>query len=575
LDGTGSQDFIYGLGGNDVIRGFGGADRLFGDRPPDSFSGPVGNPGNDTIFGGRGADRIFGDAGNDLLDGGPGADHLDGGPGIDTATYVASAAGVTVSLLTGSGSGGEAAGDTLVDVENLIGSAFADVLSGNDAANQFEGGGGNDTFIGGRGNDTIFGGDGNDLNIWNNGDGSDFFDGGAGSDTQQVNGAPNAGDTFTVGTSGNQVVFNRTNLGPFQLNLLNVETLEVNGQGDNDTLTVGSTAGTALTSIVFNGGEGNDTLNAANATVSITALGGPGADILNGGNANDVLSGGIGDDIITGGRGNDRGSGDGGNDLNIWNNGDGSDFFDGGAGSDTQQVNGAPNAGDTFTVGTSGNQVVFNRTNLGPFQLNLLNVETLEVNGQGGDDTLTIGSTTGTSLTSIVFNGGAGNDTLEGASATVPITADGGEGNDRLRGGQANDVLSGGPGRDDLFGGAGNDELRGGAGRDNLTGGNGNDLLIGGGGGDTFFYEFSRSQQVGLDGNDTIRNFQAFVDRIVLDAVDSNGQGGGPIDISDVNGNVIVGFNNDGGQITVLGLGNGTIDTLREARNAGIDIQIT
>jgi hypothetical protein len=45
-----------------------------------------------------------------------------------------------------------------------------------------------------------------------------------------------------------------------------------------------------------------------------------------------------------------------------------------------------------------------------------------------------------------------------------------------------------------------------------------------------------------------------------------------PIVISDAGGNVIVGFNGGGGQITLLGLGNGTIDTVREARLAGIDI---
>ena len=55
---------------------------------------------------------------------------------------------------------------------------------------------------------------------------------------------------------------------PATFNLTNVETLEVNGLGGNDFLTIASTAGTALTSIVFNGGDGDDTLNAANATVS-------------------------------------------------------------------------------------------------------------------------------------------------------------------------------------------------------------------------------------------------------------------------------------------------------------------
>jgi hypothetical protein len=71
---------------------------------------------------------LFGGSGNDTLDGGTGADVLIGGDGTDTADYSLSAAGVTVSLLTGLGAGGDAQGDTLGGIENIIGSALADVL---------------------------------------------------------------------------------------------------------------------------------------------------------------------------------------------------------------------------------------------------------------------------------------------------------------------------------------------------------------------------------------------------------------------------------------------------------------
>jgi glucose/arabinose dehydrogenase len=107
----------------------------------------------DSLHGNAGDDMLFGGSGNDLLDGGAGADVLDGGPGVDTATYAASPTGVTVSLATGHGSGGDAQGDILTDVENLIGSALADTLTGNASSNVLAGGAGGDTLTGRAGAD--------------------------------------------------------------------------------------------------------------------------------------------------------------------------------------------------------------------------------------------------------------------------------------------------------------------------------------------------------------------------------------------------------------------------------------
>ena len=55
--------------------------------------------------------------------------------GIDTASYAASSSGVAVNLAAGAGSGGDAQGDTLANIENLIGSAYADALTGDAGAN--------------------------------------------------------------------------------------------------------------------------------------------------------------------------------------------------------------------------------------------------------------------------------------------------------------------------------------------------------------------------------------------------------------------------------------------------------
>ena len=81
-------------------------------------------------FGEAGNDTLLGGAADDFLVGGAGADTLGGGVGNDTADYSASALGVTVNLATGLGSGGDAQGDALVSIENVIGSAFNDVIVG-------------------------------------------------------------------------------------------------------------------------------------------------------------------------------------------------------------------------------------------------------------------------------------------------------------------------------------------------------------------------------------------------------------------------------------------------------------
>lgn len=63
--------------------------------------------------------------------------------------------------------------DALVNVENLIGSAFADRLIGNAGANAIDGGGGDDLIDGGAGNDTLTGGTGADRFVLRSGEGTD------------------------------------------------------------------------------------------------------------------------------------------------------------------------------------------------------------------------------------------------------------------------------------------------------------------------------------------------------------------------------------------------------------------
>jgi len=74
--------------------------------------------------------------------------------------------------------------------------------------------------------------------------------------------------------------------------------------------------------------------------------------------------------------------------------------------------------------------------------------------------------------------GGIGNDVVNFADAIVPLTIEGGSGNDSLYAGWGNDLLLGGLGNDYLSGGAGNDTLVGGLGVDTLIGGLGQDTAL-------------------------------------------------------------------------------------------------
>ena len=230
LTGTSGDDVMFGLNGNDTIAGSNGDDLIVGGAGSDNMDGGngvdtlsyftsnagvnvdlstgaasgghaagdtianfenltgsnfgdilTGDGGDNVILGLNGNDVINGGAGNDTIEGGAGSDALDGGPGTDTLSYASSNAGVTVNLATNAVSGGHAAGDTITNFENVLGSNSNDSITGNSSANVLWGAGGNDTLRGGLGDDTLHGGAGHDLFIYQIGDGNDAIDGGSGS----------------------------------------------------------------------------------------------------------------------------------------------------------------------------------------------------------------------------------------------------------------------------------------------------------------------------------------------------------------------------------------------------------
>jgi Ca2+-binding RTX toxin-like protein len=182
LTGTAAADVILGLGGNDILKGGAGNDTLDGGNGKDKLFGGL---GNDKLIGGAGIDTLSGDQGNDTLAGGAGADVLKGGAGLhDVADYAASSAGIFVGLGVGaSGIGGDALGDTLFGIEDVIGTQFSDLIFGDGNANTLLGGLDDDLLNGGLGRDVLNGGADDDT--LKGGGGVDVLTGATGQDKFQ------------------------------------------------------------------------------------------------------------------------------------------------------------------------------------------------------------------------------------------------------------------------------------------------------------------------------------------------------------------------------------------------------
>lgn len=137
--------------------------------------------------------------------------------------------------------------------------------------------------------------------------------------------------------------------------------------------------------------------------------------------------------------------------------------------------------------------------------------------GTKADDLLT-GSTGDDRMAGLAgddtLNGRTGNDALYGGDGSDKLSC--GDGDDFADGGNGSDQLNGDRGDDKLFGAAGDDLVLGGDGSDWLRGGTGEDRLYGGSGADTFFYELAD-----LDVGDSIYDFsRADGDRIVIAGID-------------------------------------------------------
>ncbi|GGF86629.1 hypothetical protein GCM10007301_53150 [Azorhizobium oxalatiphilum] len=310
--GTQEPDSLIGASlTGDVILGLGGDDYLAA-YPGTGSSTLEGGDGNDTLQGGAGDDILRGGAGDDELTGGAGADIIEGGDGIDTVSYwhAPPQTGVTVNLATGTAYGGDAEGDILSGIENIRGTTGADVLIGDDNANEisiayYAGYEVVDTVSAGGGDDTVF------IHY-----GKAVADGGDGDDMVAI--------SFRAGTEGVTLHFDPALTEVDGSILTNFESIQAFGTVLTDT---------------FYGGDGDDALS-----------GWDGRDYLRGGDGNDRLYGGNGHDSLRGGAGDDRLEGGWGN-----------DYLVGGAGSDWFLFNDLNSSRDRildFEAGDGGDKIV-------------------------------------------------------------------------------------------------------------------------------------------------------------------------------------------------------------------------
>jgi trimeric autotransporter adhesin len=124
----------------------------------------------------------------------------------------------------------------------------------------------------------------------------------------------------------------------------------------------------------------------------------------------------------------------------------------------------ADTLGAVSLTGTAGASTKLAIAGTKAMTFGIISANTVDASGLSAAAGLTM--VTASTATNVV--GGAGNDTLYGATATAS-TVNGGEGKDTIYGGSGNDSLVGGDGNDTITTGAGSDKAYGGAGNDTIV----------------------------------------------------------------------------------------------------------
>ncbi|MUM77246.1 hypothetical protein GKC30_06345 [Pseudodesulfovibrio sp. F-1] len=465
------------------------------------------------IIGGAGNDTLVGGGGNDTIQGGAGADNLSGGTGgFNTLSYASSTAGVNINLAANTASGGHAQGDTLASgtFKGIIGSAYADSLTGTSASERFEGGAGHDSIVGGTGNDSIDGGDGNDILI--SGGGQDTIHGGAGNDTIVISAPVETGSVFDGGTGTNTLKISTNSASFFAATVAGISVVLFEGSSvsasfKSDQLEAWSmntaSPGTSVT-ITIQDTSGGDTIdlsalsfgtnwNLTGNRITVTSTGGN--DLVKASATAETFNGSAGDVTVDYsastagvsvnldlGENYREGSGEyaagdryiditafigsAHNDI-FTGQDDANNYFEGGAGKDRFIMSTFLDQNDTISGGAGCDTLEFTFV----------------------DDTMPLTNVTG--IEHIILGDAAtwltGHDALADPGSIFTLNAQHIEGLGYNLVWNGEDISSfkqyiiGSNGNDSIVGGAGNDTLIGGDGQDWLEGGKGNNSIVGGG----------------------------------------------------------------------------------------------
>ncbi len=577
LDGGAGNDTITGGDGNDVL---------------------IGGDGNDVVIGGRGNDVAFLGSGDDTFvwNPGDGSDTVEGQGGTDTLQFN----GANVSEHIDISANGDRVrffrdvGNVTMDVHSVEHIAFtARGGADNITVNDLSGTGVKQVAIDLSGTPGSGTGDGQSDTVTINGR--------AGNDQITVTGS---GSSVDVTGLPAEVTITGSEGG--------LDSLVINSGDGNDKIDA-STLPAGVISLIVNAGNGNNTvIGSAGADLLVS---GDGNDVITGGRGNDVALMGAGDDkfIWNPGDGSDIVEGQGGTDTLQFNGANIAENIDISANGSrvlflrdvaniTMDLNGvehirfaALGGADRVAVhdlsGTGVTQVAVDlaaaATTSGDGQ-----PDQVSVDGTAGDDTIqiarngstitvdglaaqvTVAHTDGT-LDTLVVNGQGGNDTINASALSaghINLVLNGGDGNDLIVGSEGNDTVVGGRGDDVALMGKGDDTFvwNPGDGSDTIEGQSGTDTLL--------FNGANVSEHIDISANGGRVLFQRDVANITMDVhgvehIQFNALGGADtVTVNDLSGTDVNQVGIDLGAPSGSGQGDGQVDTVVVNATAGDDV---